>query len=154
MKKVIRLTESDLYRIVKRVISEQDPTKRKMDSEWYAEQIKKYISNLMSATQVDTLYKLEDKLNSMFRIPKQKDFLMNKFITPLGQLIDPNNPSETGLKFVEQLYFNNGIKLYKLSSLPSGANNWINKLDDSPVKNTLVRRIQQTKKQDAPTPTT
>ena len=43
MKKVIRLTESDLTRIVKRVISEQDPVKRKMDYEWYAEQIKKYI---------------------------------------------------------------------------------------------------------------
>ena len=154
MKKVIRLTESDLYRIVKRVISEQDPVKRKMDYEWYAEQIKKYIFDLMSATQVDTLYKLEDKLNFMFRNPKQKDFLMNKFITPLGQLINPNNPSETGLKFVEQLYFNDGIKLYKLGSLPSGASNWIFKLNDSPVKETLVRRIQQTKTQDAPTPTT
>ncbi len=154
MKKVIRLTESDLYRIVKRVISEQDPTKRKMDYEWYAEQIKKYIFDLMSATQVDTLYKLEDKLNFMFRNPKQKDFLMNKFITPLGQLIDPNNPSETGLKMVEQLYFNNLIKLYKLGSLPSGAYNWIDKLDDSSVKETLVRRIKQTKTQDAPTPTT
>lgn len=146
MKKVIKLTESDLYRIIKRVISEQGPEKKPrqttMDSKWYADKIKNLVSGLMNATNVNSIYELENRISSD---PKQKEFLMSKFIRPLGSLIDSSNPDKMGLSFVNELIYDDRIKLYKINSLPSGPNAWIYELRDSAVKNALYKKIQSTK---------
>ena len=169
MKKVIRLTESDLYRIVKRVISEQDPPtggiqtsttntttattrrpqdqfpKRKMNYDWHAEKIGAILLELLRWTGVESLWDLKwgDKLEKKLRNPTDKKFFIGNFIIPLGKLVDPNNNTE---KWGEKL-----LDAY-LSKRPTSytKKEGIFDIRDTEVGKALVRRINYYKNQDAP----
>lgn len=157
MKKVIKLTESDLYRIIKRVISEQDPEKEPkqttMDSNWYADKIKNYIWWLLDFMKSKDLFEMEPDFRHMYQnFPKKKENVMKYSIIPLGKLISPNdpNPGELGLKFLHDLITNQRIRSYKKDNLPGGKFKWIDPLNDNPRTYALKRQIESTKNTPAP----
>lgn len=164
MKKVIRLTESDLYRIVKRVISEQDPPtggtqtsttnttttttrspqapKRKMGYEWHAEKISDILRKLLYAIEAKDIWDLQGKIDTAFRNPKLKQFYIEKYIIPLGRLVDPNNAEKMGEALLDE-YSSKRPKSFHKSNL-------IFDIRDTNVGKALVRRIEAVKNQDAP----
>ena len=168
MKKVIRLTESDLYRIVKRVISEELPPtggtqtsttntttptirrtqdqfpKRKMDYEWHAEKIGDILLNLLRYTGAESLWDLKwgDKLENKLRNPTEKKFLMDKYIIPLGKLVDPNNAEKMGEALLDAYLSIRPKSFHKKEGIFD--------IRDTEVGKALVRRINYYKNQDAP----
>ena len=178
MKKVIRLTESDLYRIVKRVISEQVPpngrtqtsttntttattrrpqdplARKKMNVYWHAEQIFKKLDGLMSQKNIFTIkpITLENLPDNIYRV-----FNIN---TPLYKNIHNmlNNSYLIPLGKLVDPSDGNPTKLalqlldaYSIKNPNLFPNKeLVYKIGETPVGKRLMARIAQVKNQDAP----
>ena len=178
MKKVIRLTESDLYRIVKRVISEQDPPtgrtqtsqtntttattrrtqdptpRKKMNVYWHAEQIYKLLNGLRAQTNIFTkqpitLENIPENIQNVFKKTSEldqkiKNFLNDKYLVPLGKLVDPSdgNPTKLALQLLDAYSIKNP-NLFPNKEL-------VYKIGETPVGKRLMARIAQVKNQDVP----
>ena len=177
MKKVIRLTESDLYRIVKRVISEelpptgrtqtsttntttattrrpQDPLpKRKMNVPWHAEQIFKKLNGLMSQDNIFTIkpITLENIPENIYRVFK----ISTPTYKNIHDMLDNSYLIPLG-KLVDPNDSNPrelGLKLLDAYSIkkpklyPNEKLVW--SISDTPIGRRLIARINQVKTQDA-----
>ena len=166
MKKVIRLTESDLYRIVKRVISEELPPtggtqtsttntttptirrtqdqfpKRKMNYDWHAEKIGDILRKLLYVIEAKDFWDLQGKIETAFRNPTLKKFYIEKYIIPLGKLVDPNNAEKMGEDLLDEYLIKRPKSFHK--------SNLIDDISDTKIGKALVRRIQSVKNQYVP----
>lgn len=94
MKKIIRLTESDLYRIIKRVINEQDITFDEV--EYYFEKVNSSSTIeqplfIRKNAQEVFISNTEDKLDKLsLLIPKKEDIGFDNQNKPNQSLIDGN----------------------------------------------------------------
>ncbi len=178
MKKVIRLTESDLYRIVKRVISEQVPPtggiqtsttntttattrrpqdplpKRKMNVYWYAEQIFKKLNGLMAQDNI-----FVDKPITLVNIP-ENIYRVFKISTPayksIHDMLDNSYLIPLG-KLVDPNDPNPkqlGLQLLEAYSIKNPKlypnKDLVYKISDTPIGKRLIARINQVKNQDVP----
>jgi hypothetical protein len=178
MKKVIRLTESDLYRIVKRVISEQVPpngrtqtsttnttttttrrpqdplARKKMNVYWHAEQIYKLLAGLRAQTNIFTI-----KPITLENIP-ENIYRVFKISTPTSKnihdMLDNSYLIPLG-KLVDPNDSNPrelGLKLLDAYSIKNPNlfpnKELVYKIGETPVGKRLMARIAQVKNQDAP----
>lgn len=112
MKKVIKLTESDLYRIIKRVISEQDPPtgssttttttqrptqlRRLKDYNWYQTELMKIVQNFLSAMNFNMLVDFSND-NDLLNNPNiKKQFEM--YAKQVGDLVYPSSSESDKIK--------------------------------------------------------
>ena len=112
MKKVIKLTESDLYRIIKRVISEQDPPtgssttttttqrptqlRRLKDYNWYQTELMKIVQNFLSAMNFNMLVDFSND-NNLLNNPNTKK-LFNMYAEQVGDLVYPSSSDSDKIK--------------------------------------------------------
>lgn len=95
MKKIIKLTESDLYRIIKRVINEQEQDITSEDFDYYFDKVNDSSTIeqpvfIQTETQ-NVYYREEDKLKkSYYLIPKKEDIGFDNQNIPNQSLIDGN----------------------------------------------------------------
>ena len=165
MKKVIKLTESDLYRIIKRVISEQDPEKKPkqttMDSNWYSKEISNIVQNsivsllnsfieqkLPEIGEVKNFNDLIEKYNEISRLRGNDSFFnsLNPKIEKLGRLIDPetSTPYKLGMDYLKNIGYGR-VKLKRFNEVgPYNKEVWLGH-SDSPVGMTLWNTISKTK---------
>lgn len=105
MKKIIKLTESDLYRIIKRVISEQDPPivqprNRLMNIDWYVAKIKSIVDGLMTQFNLKSMWYLQDYFGSR---PGDKP-TYERFCQLLGEIISPTSSSKDQIKLGDDFF--------------------------------------------------
>lgn len=136
MKKIVRLTESDLYRIVKRVISEQVPQDKKVptqggpekksrekiqkkfkDTNWYAKQIGNIFYGMMSVMNFKTM---EDFIDKSQLTPQEKANL-NLYAKKMGALISPMSSDEEQIQ-LGKAYFTGVAASGKKIDLATAAN--------------------------------
>ena len=110
MKKIIKLTESDLYRIIKRVISEQDPRdpigeprRQLMNRGWYLSKIKNIFDGMMEQFNLKHIKDLQ----SFFYPggPNNEQTFKNFYCLRLGQLISPNSLPNEQIKLGEDFFY-------------------------------------------------
>jgi hypothetical protein len=136
MKKIVRLTESDLYRIVKRVISEQVPQNNKVptqggpekkpitttqkklkDTNWYAKQIGNIFYGLMSVMNLKNMRDFVDKS----QLTPQEKANLNIYAKKMGALISPMASEEEQIQ-LGKAYFTGVATSGKQIDLATAAN--------------------------------
>ena len=173
MKKVIRLTESDLYRIVKRVISEQGtptgakptkttggPTQNKvkpkkfMDFKWYATQVNNIITGMMTVTNIQNMGQYKDLKKQLPQVKANLDLYLKK----LGKLIAPESSEQEQKHYADKFfsaisYHENGRKL-TAGDLQGASQAALQNFSDQgtlgQVKQMLLAQIQKNKTTPVP----